>query len=209
MIALVIANGEPPPAVTLQELAAHASLVVAADGGAHAALDADVDLNAVVGDLDSLSRDARLRLPAGIIHPDFDPDRTDLQKAVDFVLARGATTVNIVAAGGGRLDHTLGNLSLLALYPGRNLRILDDRFVVTRVEGTARIDGHIGTVVSLVAIGTCSGVTTTGLRWPLTNATLPFSPRGVHNEVASSPAFVRVASGDLLLLEGRWVEKHA
>ena len=76
------------------------------------------------------------------------------------------------------------------------------------VDGETAIERPAGTVVSLVAIGRCEGVTTTGLRWPLDNATLEFSPRGIHNEVAATVASVRAASGDLLLFEGRWVEKH-
>jgi thiamine pyrophosphokinase len=65
-----------------------------------------------------------------------------------------------------------------------------------------------GTVVSLVAIGRCTWVTTTGLRWNLARHDLVFSPYGVHNEVAQSPASVSVESGDLLLFRGRWIEKH-
>jgi thiamine pyrophosphokinase len=143
------------------------------------------------------------------LHPDENASTTDLAKAVSFALARGATTVDVVGAGGGRADHALANLSLLTAHRGRApIRFHDDRFSISLVDGFASIDAPPGTVVSLVAIGACAGVTTTGLRWPLSDFTLEFGPRGVHNEVVSSPAGVSVTSGDLLLFLGRWIEKH-
>jgi thiamine pyrophosphokinase len=76
------------------------------------------------------------------------------------------------------------------------------------VEGSEAIEAPAGTVVSLVALGECTGVTTSGMRWDLDDYTLRFSPYGIHNEVAVSPATVRVRSGDLLLFLGRFVERH-
>jgi thiamine pyrophosphokinase len=88
------------------------------------------------------------------------------------------------------------------------VRIHDEFFEISLVDRSVEFSGPAGTVVSLVAIGECTGVTTDGLRWPLTDFTLSFSPRGIHNEIASSPARVSVHSGDLLLFRGRWIEKH-
>jgi thiamine pyrophosphokinase len=84
----------------------------------------------------------------------------------------------------------------------------DELFRIRLVDGRVVVEGEAGTLISLVAIGRCEGVTTTGMRWDLTGYTLDFSPLGIHNEIASSPASVSCASGDLLLFEGRFVEKH-
>ncbi|MGI8926085.1 MAG: thiamine diphosphokinase [Tepidiformaceae bacterium] len=209
MRALVFANGELPSRKLLAELRAGAELVVGADGGADAALSAGVVVDMVVGDLDSLSAAGRARLGEARVHLDADPECTDLQKAIAFCIGRGCLDVDVVAAGGGRADHALANLSVLPLFRGRaRIRIIDDRFEVTLVEGTALVEGPPGTVVSLVAIGECGGVTTQGLRWDLAGERLSFSPRGVHNEIARTPATVTVEEGDLLLFRGRWVEKH-
>lgn len=209
MKALVVAHGEAPGAALLHRLAREASLIIAADGGADRALVAGIVPALVTGDLDSVSDEARSRLPPAAFILDADPERTDLQKAIALATARGATAIDVVCAGGGRADHALANLSVLVLgRGGPRLRLLDDLFEVTLVEGEATVEGPGGTVVSLVAIGRCRGVTTRGLRWDLTEAELTFSPRGVHNEIVQSPASVRVASGDLLLFRGHWVEHH-
>jgi thiamine pyrophosphokinase len=55
-------------------------------------------------------------------------------------------------------------------------------------------------VLSLLALGgPATGLTTTGVRWPLTDDTLePGSTRGVSNEILSSPVRVRLGGGSLL-----------
>ena len=207
--ALVVANGELPSRRLVQELAAAAGLVIAADGGADRALAAGVEPSVVVGDLDSVSDAARERLAQAEFLLDDDEHSTDLEKAVRLAVERGATRVDVVAAGGARADHALANLSVIVRFRGKaDVHIVDDLFDIRLVDGAATVDAEPGTVVSLVAIGTCSGLTTSGLRWDLDGVTLDFSPRGIHNEVRERPATVRVAAGTLLLFEGRWVEPH-
>jgi thiamine pyrophosphokinase len=55
-------------------------------------------------------------------------------------------------------------------------------------------------VLSLLALGgPATGLTTTGVRWPLTADTLePGSTRGVSNEILSSPVRIRLEGGSLL-----------
>ncbi|MFQ5381814.1 MAG: thiamine diphosphokinase [Dehalococcoidia bacterium] len=209
MKAVVFANGENPEPAVVREALADAGLTVAADGATDHALSHGVVPDIVIGDLDSLSDRARAKLPEGRIVHDPDPDRTDLQKAVETCLDRGASEITVLGAGGRRADHALANLSVLFLYRERApVTFLDERFAITAAAERTRLDGPPGTVVSLVAIGTCSGVTTRGLRWDLADASLEFSPRGVHNEIRTSPATVFVRSGDLLVFKGRWIEKH-
>ena len=209
MRALVFANGEPPSAALVEELSDGAPMVVAADGGARHALAAGLTPDAVVGDLDSLDDDLWGRIPAERLHRVARLDVTDLEKAVAFAIDAGASEIDIVGAGGGRPDHALANLSVLALHRGKaRIAVHDEFFEITLVDGTSPIEGPPGTVVSLVAIGECAGVTTRGLRWPLEDFTLPFGPRGIHNEIGRQPASVSVRSGTLLLFRGRFIEKH-
>lgn len=209
MRALIFANGVPPSRQLALELAARADLLVAADGGARAALDCGLQVDAVVGDLDSVTAADRNAVPPERVHHVPNIDLTDLQKAINFAIERGATEIDVVGAGGGRADHALANLSVLLLYREKAaVRIIDDQFEVSAVAATAIIEAAAGTLVSLIAIGPCEGVTTTGMRWNLSDHDLRFSPYGVHNEVAEGVATVSVRRGDLLLFRGRWVEKH-
>jgi thiamine pyrophosphokinase len=212
MRALLFANGEAPSAELVASLRREGDLIVAADAGARHALACGLLPDAVVGDLDSFSEDPALAaaVPAGRLYRVSKLDTTDLEKAVAWAIERGCTEIDILGAGGGRSDHALANLSVLKHHRGRAaLRVHDELFEISLVDGTATVEGPPGTVISLVAIGVCRGVTTSGMRWPLKDFTLEFGPRGVHNEIEHSPASVSVRSGDLLLFRGRWVEKHA
>jgi len=209
MRALIVANGDPPSAELLNTLAARAALVVAADAGLDKALAAGLHVDAVVGDFDSVSAEGRAQLPPEAFHHDAALDSTDLEKAVAFCIEQGCDTVDIAAASGGRADHALANLSVITRFRGKaRVAIIDDLFEISLVEHRETIDAPPGTVVSLVAIGRCTGITTHGLRWDLSGYTLEFSPLGVHNEVARPPATVEVAAGDLLIFRGRFIEKH-
>lgn len=210
MHALVVANGDPPSDELLRAIGREAALIVAADGGVVHALRAGLAVDAVVGDLDSVTAEARAVLPPERFQRIYDPDTTDLQKAIGYCIGHGAATVSIVAVGGGRSDHALANLSVLMLFRGQaRLRIVDDYFEVSLVDGETLVDGPPGTVVSLVAIGQAQGVTTTGMRWDLTDHPLAFSPYGIHNEIRETPARITVRQGDVLVFRGRWIEKHA
>jgi thiamine pyrophosphokinase len=207
--ALIIANGDPPSAGLARELAAAAGLVVAADGGADKALAFGIAPAAVVGDFDSASAAARAALPAEAFHAAPALDATDLQKAVEFAIGEGAMDIDIICAGGGRADHALANLSMLTTFRGRaRLAVHDDLFAISLVEGESAFEAEPGTVVSLVAIGGCNGITTRGLRWDLKEYSMGFGALGIHNEVATGPVWISVAGGDLLLFRGRWVERH-
>lgn len=207
--AVVFANGDLPSAGLVRSIAAGADILVAADGGVNKALSVGIEVAAVVGDLDSVTPESRARIPADRFHQDRDINSTDLQKALAFCLARGYTRIDVLAAGGGRADHAFANLSVVTLLRGiADVRLQDDLFEVRLVDGAVAFEGAPGRVVSLVAIGQCEGVTTTGLRWNLDRYPLAFSPYGVHNETLGGPATVAVESGDLLLFLGRWTENH-
>ncbi len=116
-VALVLAGGEPPLASLRDELVAGAGLVIAADGGlAHAdALGVSPDL--IVGDMDSVSPELLARY-AGVERETHleRKDQLDLELALEAAVARGATTLRIVGAFGGRLDQSLAALLIAARY---------------------------------------------------------------------------------------------
>ncbi len=210
MRAVVIANGEAPSRQLMESLMAPETALIAADGGSRHALALGFVPDWIVGDLDSVDDAIRAAVPPERFRRIARLDTTDLEKAIDFALGLGALEIDIVGAGGGRSDHALANLSVLTRHRGRaRITVHDELFAIGLVEGIERIEAPEGTVVSIVALGECTGVTTTGMRWDLDEFTLPFGPRGIHNEISRSPATVSVRTGDLLLFRGRWIEKHA
>jgi len=201
---LVFAGGDPPGPEGLVRITG-ADLVIAADSGlAHArALGMHVDL--VIGDLDSVDPtelDAAVADGTVVEQHPAAKDATDLELALDAALDRGATAVHVVGVGGGRLDHFLGNVLLLASPRYATARV--DAHVggahVTVVHDHVDLDGAPGALCSLLPLGgPAVGVLTDGLRFPLHRETLaPGTTRGVSNEFLGTRATVSLESGVLL-----------
>ena len=118
MIATIFASGTIENPTRAREAAEKSDLVLAANGGALHCLLLEIVPAIVVGDLDSLDEANRQTLEAGgtefITHPP-DKDQTDLELALLYALARGATEITVLGAIGGRLDMTIANVQLLGL----------------------------------------------------------------------------------------------
>lgn len=197
---VVVASG-PGPELTLPA----APRVVAADGGLERAVALGLDVDVVVGDLDSASSAALAAARAAgarvVEHPTAK-DATDLELALDEALALGARRVLVVGSAAGRLDHLLASLLLLAgeRYAGIEVDALVGDAVVHVVRGSRTIPGAPGEVLTLLAVnGAAEGVSTHGLAYPLRDERLePGSSRGVSNVFLGDNARVEVARGVLL-----------
>lgn len=212
---VVLAAGDPLPAAVLEAVAREidaATLTVAADGGLAHAERAGRTVDVLVGDLDSVDAAMLERARAAgtevVRHP-VDKDATDLDLTLGLVTQRWTGTepprVLVVGGHGGRTDHLLGNLLLVASgrHAGLRITVWSGSETVTVVRDTALLARSAGAVVSLLAVnGPATGVTTRGLRFPLDGATLePGSSLGISNELTGADAEVRVRSGVLLAIQ--------
>lgn len=198
--AIVVTGGVPVDSGLAAQLP-QSDLVIAADAGLHAAHRLGLRVDLLVGDLDSVDATAVPDDLAVERHP-ADKDHTDLALALRSAIARDARRVVVVSGGGGRLDHSLGNLLVLASpdYAALTVDAHIGDATVTVVRGERHMTAPVGTVVSLFAVGgPASGVTTAGLRYVLDDAVLePLSSRGVSNVFAQPTASVRVDAGVVL-----------
>ena len=200
--AVVVASGEGPE-LTLPP----AETVVAADGGLLRARALGLGVDVVVGDLDSATPEALAAAEAEgariVRHPQAK-DATDLELALDEVVALGARRVLVVASAGGRLDHLLGSVLLLAeeRYAGLELDALVGDALVHVVRGERTLRGAPGELLTLVPLGgAADGVTTDGLEYPLRGETLaPGTTRGVSNVFLETEAHVTLERGVLLAI---------
>ena len=125
-----------------------------------------------------------------------------------------ASRVTVVSGGAGeRLDHHLAELVLLAAPRFAPLhldaRIGTARAVAIHACQDVALTGAAGAILSLLALGgPATGITTSGVRWALSDETLePGSTRGISNEIVSSPVRVRLEGGSLLAVGTRPLDR--
>ena len=157
----------------------------------------------IVGDFDSHENPD---LPVETIVLPRAKDDTDTVYAVKEALKRGFEEFLLIGVIGARLDHTIGNVSILLMLDslGKKAAILDDYSemeIVSREK--AEIDDGVSYFSLLAVDGTAKGITITGAKFPLSNAEItPEYQYGVSNEVLPGQvATVTVKEGRLLLVK--------
>lgn len=183
-----------------------ADLLIAADGGAEPVMELGFVPQAIVGDFDSLNPKVASRLAgcgSELIRVKREKDETDTELAVRYALESGAKAVTFLGAVGGRTDHTLANLILLAGLAKKNIRAkaVTPDLTVYAITDQLVIQGNKGELVSVFPFqGPAEGVTEIGFKYPLTDAYLdPFAVVGISNELITSKGTVEVKKGVLLV----------
>ncbi len=157
----------------------------------------------IVGDFDS-HENPHLDIET-IILP-CEKDDTDTVFAVKEALFRGFQDFLLVGVIGGRLDHTLGNVSLLLMLDaqGKTVTALDDFSEMEIVsDRPAQIEDRYPYFSILNISGTAQGITIKNAKYPLSEAEISCEYQyGISNEVLPGKiAVVTVNHGRLLLIK--------
>ena len=207
---IIFANGEIPDLKKARALLQPDDYIICADGGSRHALALNLKPDLVIGDMDSIQKGHWQRLKKSGISIELfprDKNETDLELAVHRAIDMRPGQIVIIAALGGRLDQTLGNISLLAdtRLSSSNIRLDDGVEEIILCRDQAQIRGRSGDIVSLIPWqGIVTGVQTKDLKWPLTDETLyPDKTRGISNEMTGETASVSIRSGSLLIVHRR------
>lgn len=180
-----------------------ADFVIACDAGYIHAQRADIVPDVIIGDFDSYLGD----LPGGveIIRTKPEKDDTDTMMALKLAIRRGYRRIMLVGALGGRVDHMLANISLIAFAAtkGADLQIVDGHHQIFVVrDGKRRVPRSSWRNLSVFAFDTeCTGVTLRGVKYPLEGAVLTNTfALGVSNEFTEDIAEISVESGILIVV---------
>src|SRR6266849_6637085 len=167
---VIFAGGSVLAGKAVDAVIAQADHIIAADGGAAAALRYGRVPAAVVGDFDSLDARVQQQLReqgSQFIQAAVEKNETDTELAVQVAIEQGATSITLLGAlGGARFDHTMANILLLAGFESVPITIVDgpSRCWLMRGQSSSAIDGHVGDLVSLLPLTSdASGVKTMGL----------------------------------------------
>ncbi|MFW6138909.1 MAG: thiamine diphosphokinase, partial [Spirochaetota bacterium] len=154
----------------------------------------------VVGDMDSLERT--------VIHESVQWEKFPQEKDYsDFEIAlrrsRGMNPEVIMvygAVGGGRKDHEITNIVLLA-YADLPVQFIEEDVEVYNVPGRLEVAGRKGCTCSLVSFGTGSYIVDmSGFRYTMKEQVLKPSSRGLSNVITEDPAVILPGRGDLVMI---------
>jgi thiamine pyrophosphokinase len=186
----------------LRAALALAPRLVAADGGGDAALLAGHTPEAVIGDMDSLSTSGQEVL-AEVLHPVTEQETTDFDKALRAI---EAPLVLAVGVSGGRLDHELAALTVLARHPDRPCLVIGQDSLVFLCPPRLRLGLAAGTTVSVYPLAP-GRVDSQGLEWPTTGLELAADARvGTSNRATGPVELVPAAPGILVILPRDWLD---
>lgn len=204
--ALIIANGAACNRELLGQLLEWSPLVIVLDSAMERVMDLNIKVDVLLGDFDrdfNTERYQTLQYPIDIIHTP-DQNKTDLEKAFDYLIERKIPAVNVVWATGRRADHTITNITNIVRYKDLiKIVVLDDHSKIFLLPRLFEKWYSANTPISLIPIGEVSGIHSSNLYYPLQNDTLTIGYRtGSSNHVAKD-GLVSIShqSGDLLLME--------
>ena len=177
--------------------------VIAADSGYNHAVEAGIIPDLIIGDFDSL-----INLPENkikTIKAPAEKDETDTFLAVKYALDHGFKRFVLLGATGGRLDHQTANISVCAYIAkqGGSCEIPDSKNIIFAIKNSQiRLEKKENWSVSVFSFtDKAYGVTLTGFKYPLNDATLTnIFPIGVSNEFAENSATIEVKDGILLII---------
>lgn len=186
-------------AVTLTLLArarALAPIVVAADGGADAALAHGAMPQAVIGDFDSISEDARARIPTAAQYPIADQDSTDFDKCLGNI---ASPLIIGIGFSGDRLDHQLAAYNTLVRHPWRRCILLGREELIFLAPPSIDMNLEADCPISLFPMGAVEGISD-GLCYPIGG--LNFAPDGRvgTSNTALGPVHLSVTAPKMLVI---------
>ena len=203
---MIIANGEACSDALLGQLLEWSPYILVLDYAIHRVLKKGIKVDALLGDFDNELNTEEIRLlqqPLDIIHTP-DQDKTDLEKGIEYLISQGHKSANIIWASGLRADHNLNNLSSLVKYKKDiDLVMLDDWSRIYCMPARFEKWYAKGTFISLMPMPGAKGVTTSGLKFNLHEASLELGLRTSSSNEAIADGIINIThqEGHLLMME--------
>jgi len=199
---LLMANGEYGELEWYRPFKDDFDRIICIDGGTDRAMALGITPWRVVGDMDSISEEARAyatSLGAAFTVVPREKDNTDFQLALELAQKAGAGSIVVWGGTGTRLDHSLSNLfsATSLVLQGIEVCFCSPREYVYLVSRHLVLPGKVGDTVSLITVGDeAGGVTLRGFQYPLDNAVLDGRWQcAVSNVIVEPNPEVTVGSG--------------
>jgi thiamine pyrophosphokinase len=204
--ALIIANGASCSHELLGQLLEWSPYVIVLDSAIERVLNLNIKVDVLLGDFDrnfDAEKVKERHYPIEIVYAP-NQDKTDLEKAFDFLIEKGHKAVNVIWATGRRMDHTITNVTnIIAFRNQLKIVLLDDHSKVHVLPLKFEKWYTANTIISLIPVGKVAGISTQNLFYPLKNDTLTIGYKTGSSNHVIEDGIVKIehTEGDLLLME--------
>lgn len=204
--ALIIANGAACSPELLGQLLEWSPFVIVLDSAIERVFELEIKVDVLLGDFDrgfDPQHYLEKQYPLEIVHTP-DQNKTDLEKAFDYLIEKGHTAVNVIWATGKRADHTITNITNIVRYREHlKIVILDDHSKIFLLPKHFQKWYTKDSIISLIPIGEVTGIHSDNLFYPLSNDTLTIGFRTGSSNHAKEDGIVTIdhENGDLILIE--------
>ena len=187
-------------------------VIIAADRGMDFLYEHKITPDIIVGDFDSVKNEAlsyfkeKGMSDIHVLNP--EKDDTDSECALQIALDHGADHIIIIGATGTRIDHVLGNISLLgkAMSEGKMAELLDTLNRIRMINNELEIEKNkqYGKYVSIIPVCKNNKITLEGFKYPLKDYTFEgFNTLGISNEIVDDIAKITVNEGQYIVIESK------
>lgn len=204
--ALIIANGAECSKELMGQLLEWSPLVIVLDSAIDRVMELGLKVDVLLGDFDRGFKPEKYleqQYPLEIVYTP-DQEKTDLEKAFDYLITRNIPAVNVIWATGRRADHTVTNITNIVRFRDKlKIVVLDDHSKIFLLPNKFEKWYPAGTIISLIPIGKVNGITTRNLKYPLHDESLTIGYRTGSSNEAEKDGMVVIEhrEGDLLMME--------
>ena len=204
--ALIIANGQECNIELMNQLLEWSPFVVVLDNAIDRAINLGIKIDVLLGDFDAnFNPEIYLenQYPIEIVYTP-NQDKTDLEKAFDYLIEKGHKAVNVIWATGKRADHCIANITNIVRYRDLlKIVVLDDYSKIFLLPNKFEKWYPKNTIISLIPIGEVTEITTSNLFYPLQKESLIMGYKIGNSNHVTTDGLVKIEhkQGDLLLME--------
>lgn len=202
---IIVSGGKKPSLSLYESLFDDTCRIIAVDSGAEFFRENGMVPHVLLGDFDSISAET-LRFfedKTELIRYDDVKDFTDTEAALEEAFKENPQEIIFLGCTGNRLDHFIGNLSLLegALKRGISAWIMDDHNKIFMMEKPGIIRKDFGDYISFQAFrGPVKGFGVKGVKYPLWDYELVLGDSmNVSNEFVEKYISVTFKEGILMV----------
>lgn len=207
---LIVASGKINDLNMLKEQIDLHDYILCADGGIRYLYEMNTDIDAIIGDLDSVDEKFSTFIKKNnisIIQYPVEKDETDTELAIEYLIEQECNNITLMGVMGSRMDHTLANILLLKRLSKMNIKgkIIDENNSIVLLSDYLKLERKKHHYISIIPI-THSGVVVSlkGFYYPLKESLIEYGTTlGISNKIIDDVGEIFIKKGEALIIESR------